>query len=161
MLKKTLIAIAAIALLAVPATSFGLQLGEKSVPVVMNIDKTVTFWVEDGEIELFPMFESDNYAGQTKVKIFHNFPVLLLAAIAPEGDGIASSYRVAISKHVDPMPFPNEDGTDQRVFPGSAPGGEAFFLGAKLTNVDISQAQHSAGKQLVATIMLTALDSSL
>lgn len=159
MLKKTLIAIAAIALLAVPATSFGLgpQLGEQSVPVMLDIDKTVTFDVH-GDIELFSLLGSNTYVGNTKVIMSHNFPVLLRATIVPEGAVIASSYRCAISKFTDPMPFPNEDGTDQRAFPGSSPGGEAFYLGAKLTNVDISLADSAAGLQTVAEILLEAYD---
>ena len=161
MLKKTLIGIAAIALLAVSATSFGLgpQLGQESVLVKMDIDKTVTFDVH-GAIKVYPMLGSGDYAGHTKVIMTHNFPVLLRASIAPVGPHLSDRYDCAISKFVNPMPFPNNDGTDSREFPGSAPGGEAFFLGARIYDVDISKA-NSAGLQTVAEILLEAFDIPL
>ena len=168
MLKRTLIAIAALALLALPAIAVppppqggGPFLAQAEIPVVMKIDRFVQITVGlQGGPRHIELHEKPNrwWEGSVPVNIINNWSVRITATIEPFLPNI--SPRNDFQVHIEGSGRPFGAGGGQNVdalnlHPYKAPEGYNFRVWAGIHNPDLTVRAHNVNLQRVATVYLT------
>lgn len=159
MLKKSLIAIAAVALLAMPAATWAVGiLAQEQIPVVMVIDKTVTLDIDPAQIEVFNQ-GGNRWQGHTWVHMTNNFNVDVIATIFPVGPALGW-WECALGRDTTSLQTATWDTrVVDSVPPMPGPTGIYFVVGAQLYNADISLMPSDPAPQQVATVLLTIVDT--
>lgn len=150
MLKKSIIAIAVLAVMAVPTTTWSNGvLGGADVPVMMMVDKLVTLDPTPSEILMYQS-GATTWDGSTSVLMTNNFPVTVFAAINPIVP-LAGDFTCQLSGS------PYSTITQNSFGPG--PGGQILTLNVKLENADLTSIPSDPSLQQVATVTITVFDN--
>ena len=162
MLKKSLIAIAVVAMLAVPGSTLaGGIVGQQPIPVDMVVDKIVTLTVTPARI-LLHQVGAKAWEGSASVHMENNFRVLVSTSITGVGPnfGVAANYRCDIAPTTGALVLAGAASTDSQLFDAAPPPvGLTYLVGARVDNIDLTFVQSSTTEQQVAKILLTVNDA--